>query len=137
MPGYVKGDSFGQTRVMKAASCPYGTNLTKRECDRIRQIDRSRARARVERRREQVYVVERVKRPAGCVGTLRAHKGAKNVVGAIARYNAREAWRIEIRTEFGTQFQDIKYATQKNIRCWDEGIFVRCEFSARACRAGS
>ena len=141
MPGYVKGDSYGQgTRIMKAASCPYGTKLTPRECARIREIDRSRQRADERRAaarrnsRERAYVVEE-RRGGECTRWIKA-KGQKNLVGPIARYNAREAWRIEVRSEFGTQYQDIKYARQTKNHCWDEGAFTRCEFSARACRAG-
>lgn len=148
MPGYVKGDNFDSastTRLMKAAGCPYGSRLTARECARIREIDRARKRAEARRApaRERVYVVERDRgrqdrREAigTCVPKVIAYKGSKNVIGGIARYNAREAWRREIRSEFGTQFQDIDFARQKNTRCWDEGAFVRCEFKARACRAG-
>jgi hypothetical protein len=145
MPGYVKGDSFGEgiggSKIMKVAACPYGTRLTPREGARIREIDRSRQRAderrAAARRRERAYVVERVERPSGrCVGERYTMEGSKNVFSKVAQYNAREAWRRKVRSKHGTQYQDIDYAVQSNTRCWDEGAFTRCEFSARACRAG-
>jgi hypothetical protein len=136
-------------KVAWMSSC--GPKITPAVCRRIKRDD---AELRRGPRREKIYAAETrrdrdyadretrdrdySRRDDGverCVGQRYTFEGAKNVVRRVAEFNAREAWRRKVRSKHGTQFADTDNASQDKMRCWDEGIFVRCEYTARACRA--
>lgn len=160
IPSWVRADGFAgteqRTQIMRVrnASCPQFPNLTRDQCYRLIQknaaLGRSRSRNTVIR--EKIYVVDRDRdrnrnrrdrddyqdseRSVGqCVGETYTMEGSKNAFEYIAKYNAREAWRRKVRSKHGTQFQDTNRAKNVHQRCWPEGVFTRCEFTARPCRA--
>ena len=141
---YSEGPS---TRFMRISAC--GRYITPRECNAIQAKNEYRPRAARRNSsprviREKVYVSERSRdrddydvRPTRgqCVSEVYTAEGSKNVFKNVAQYNAREAWRRKVRSKHGTQYQDVANALRSSTKCWPEGMFTRCEFQGRACKA--
>lgn len=151
------GEDGGQriNLYQKAAERPgwwsdCGRRITARECVRIQMKNRDRERA--ERRGPRApsgyrdydgYREDRARadyeRPiqGQCARETYTMEGAKNLAPIIARMNAREAWRRKVRALHGTRYEDVNFAVNKTQpqKCWNEGMFTRCEFRARPCKA--
>jgi hypothetical protein len=112
-----------------------GRRITTRECNRIKAKDAQRSRYASDRDEQRRDYDKPLK--SQCASETYTMEGAKNVSGLLARMNAREAWRRKVRSLHGTRYEDVNYAVNqtKPQKCWSEGMFTRCEFRARPCKA--
>jgi hypothetical protein len=62
-------------------------------------------------------------------------EGTKMLLESLARRDARVSWERVVRSREAEEFADSNYATQKDVKCWKVGGFMRCKMAARACRA--
>jgi hypothetical protein len=66
-----------------------------------------------------------------CKATIRG-TGVGNIVPAIARINAKKAWKREARAVYGVNY-DYDSAKSRSISCDAYGISTRCTASGRPC----